>query len=106
MNLPSILCEYSYQKMDLNSSKSIPVRPLLYSGNVLYLSNSFVQSSVVSGGKDPVIVHEVMERPDSVSLVSPPINTIVKVRAESVKKKMNGTLEVASEPLEAFFAVE
>jgi len=47
------------------------------------------------------MVHEVIERPESVSLVRPPMSTMEKVRAEIVKKKYEGN----ENPEEGFVAL-
>ena len=48
----------------------------LYSGNCLYLSNSASHSASERGGFIPFSrCHWVIDRPDSVSLVTPPTNT-------------------------------
>jgi hypothetical protein len=53
------------------------------------LSNAAAQSAALSGGIAPVNgFHSVIDKPDSVSRVMPPITTIEKTRAATVKSQL------------------
>ena len=63
--------------MDLNSAKFILLFTLMYSGVCLYLSNSLIHDASVKGGRIPVTgFHSVIDKPESVKRVSPPIKII------------------------------
>lgn len=71
------------KKIFLKSSISIFELVRIPSGDTLYFSHSASQSSLVNGGRIPVIgCHSTILRPDSVSRVSPPMTMIPKTRAE------------------------
>ena len=60
--------------MMLNSTRLIDGFSMINSGISLYLSNSFCQDNSENGKKMPEIgCHSVIDNPDSVSLVIPPI---------------------------------
>jgi len=62
--------------MTLNSAIVIELLIKVYSGIFLYFSNSTTQDSYDKGGNTPKTgSHSVMERPESVILVAPPIKT-------------------------------
>src|SRR5215472_16499942 len=59
-----------------------------YCGIALYFSNSAVHCASLSGGSTPVTgCHSVMERPDPVSRVMPPITTISRIMAQHAKSQ-------------------
>src|SRR5271157_262170 len=69
--------------MLLNSSKLIQEWTARYSGISLYLANTAAQSAAESGGTTPTTgFHSVIDRPDRVSRVMPPITTIRKIRPQ------------------------
>ena len=53
-----------------------------YSGNCLYRSNSVVHSSFVMGGNDPSGFQSVIDNPDLVKRVTPPMCTIAKTNVD------------------------
>ena len=53
----------------------------LYSGECWYFTNSACHSAVDIGGKLPINFQSVMDRPDLVRRVTPPIMTILKTQA-------------------------
>lgn len=53
-----------------------------HSGNVLYLSNSIIHSSCDMGGREPNTCQLVMDNPDLVKRVTPPICTMAKTSEE------------------------
>src|SRR5580704_7533965 len=58
----------------------MPALSSRYCGMCWYCSNSAVQAVADSGGRMPVTgCHSVVDRPDSVSLVMPPITTMAKI---------------------------
>jgi len=59
-----------------------------HSGYCLYRSNSTDHSSVVMGGRDPSGFQSVMERPDLVRRVTPPMCTMPKTREEVVRSHL------------------
>src|SRR5882724_10170354 len=69
--------------MFLNSARFIPVLSSRYCGICWYFPNSVVQAASDSGGTTPVTgCHSVIDRPDRVSRVMPPITTIAKISAQ------------------------
>src|SRR5579884_4312936 len=69
--------------MYLNSARLIPAFSNLYCGIFLYLANSAAQSADDNGGTMPVTGrHSVIDSPDRVRRVIPPITTIRKIIAQ------------------------
>ncbi len=54
----------------------------------MYRSNSTVHSSSVIGGRDPSGFQSVMERPDLVKRVTPPMCTMPKTREEVARSHL------------------
>ena len=54
----------------------------------MYRSNSTVHSSVVMGGRDPSGFQSVMDRPDLVRRVTPPMWTMPKTREEVARSHL------------------
>ncbi len=62
----------------------MPAFMFRYCGLSRYFSNSAVQSASFNGGSEPPTrFHSVIESPESVSRVSPPITTITVISAKS-----------------------
>ena len=58
----------------------MPWFTIRYSGMALYFSKAAFQPASLSGGTTPINgCHSVMESPESVSRVAPPISTIAKI---------------------------
>ena len=71
---PASLWVNSTQKIDLNSSKLILLFIYIYSGDCLYLLNSSTHSSSLKGGRIPLTgFHSVIDNPESVRRVKPPM---------------------------------
>src|SRR5215217_9701406 len=69
--------------MVLNSARVMPEFSSRYCGICRYFSNSAVQAASESGGIVPVTgCHSVIDNPDRVSRVTPPITTIAKIIAQ------------------------
>src|SRR5690242_4950021 len=59
-----------------------------YCGMALYFSNSAAHCAPVSGGNTPATgCHSVMDRPDSVRRVMPPMTTMSKIMAQQAKSQ-------------------
>src|SRR5216684_9048943 len=66
--------------MVLKSARLMPELSSRYCGMCWYFSNSAAQAAADSGGRMPVTgCHSVIDRPDKVNLVMPPITTITKI---------------------------
>src|SRR5579863_7738965 len=75
--------------MVLKSSRLMPKFNSRYCGMCWYLANSAAQAAGDNGGRMPVIgSHSVIERPERVSLVTPPITTIRKIMAQHTRSQM------------------
>jgi hypothetical protein len=73
----------------LKSARLIPAFSSLYCAVCWYLANSACQSAADSGGTMPVTgCHSVIDRPDQVSRVMPPITTIAKIIAQQTKSQI------------------
>src|SRR6266478_2366947 len=60
-----------------------------YCGISLYLANSAAQSAAESGGRTPTTgFHSVIDRPERVSRVMPPITTIKKISAQQTNSQV------------------
>src|SRR5436305_8364393 len=69
--------------MVLNSARLMPEFSNRYCGMCWYFSNSAAQATVDNGGTTPVTgCHSVIDRPERVSRVMPPITTIAKIIAQ------------------------
>src|SRR5579863_5031511 len=88
---------YSHRKIVLKSARLIPALSSLYCGVCWYLANSACQSAAESGGTMPVTgCHSVIDRPDQVSLVTPPITTIAKIIAQQTRSQIATCRKLAS----------
>src|SRR5439155_19744976 len=82
-----------------------------YCGICWYFSNSAAQAAADSGGRMPLTgCHSVIDRPDSVSLVMPPITTIRKIRpqhtsSQTATARRPGSAKAASLAAECEIAV-
>src|SRR5580700_4104955 len=69
--------------MVLNSARLMPALSSRYCGMCWYFSNSAAQAAADSGGRMPITgCHSVIDKPDKVSLVTPPITTMTKIMAQ------------------------
>src|SRR5262252_4256969 len=74
--------------MPLNSAKLIAKWTARYSGTSLYFANSTAQSAAESGGRTPTTgFHSVIDKPERVSRVMPPITTIKKISAQQASSQ-------------------
>src|SRR5690349_4392178 len=79
-------CRYSQKKICLNAESVMSGWMARYCGIALYPSNSASHSAWLNGGSTPVTgCHSVMERPDSVRRVMPPITTIKNIMAQQAR---------------------
>src|SRR5512145_2163511 len=76
-----------------------------YSGVCRYLANSACHSASESGGRAPVTGrHSVIDSPDSVSRVTPPITTMAKIIAQQARSQSATGLVATAGP--TWFAKE
>src|SRR5438067_1927475 len=75
--------------MVLNWSTLIPEFINRYCGMCWYLANSAAQAAGESGGRTPTTgSHSVIDRPERVSRVIPPITTMTKIMAQQHRSQM------------------
>src|SRR5436305_3866027 len=75
--------------MVLKSSRLIPEFINRYCGMCWYLANSAAQAEGESGGRTPTTgSHSVIERPERVSRVIPPITTMTKIMPQQNRSQM------------------
>ena len=80
--------------MYLNSDKVIKLFTIWYSGVILYLLKTSIQASLLRGGIIPINgFQSVIDKPDSVSLVKPPITIIKKV----IKVNISSQIDILKE---------
>lgn len=84
IDLPTIRWNHSQKKMNLNPSTVIPLSLFvwMYSGLFLYSSNSFSHSSLFIGGNSRLGSHLTIDKPDLVSRVYPPTQTMKKMEED------------------------
>ena len=88
INLPNTLWKYSQKKINLNSERVMPLFTFWYSGNCLYSLKTSCQSTSFNGGIAPLInCQSVIDKPDSVRRVTPPIMTIIAVKIQPINNQ-------------------
>src|ERR1700733_16003552 len=88
MSRPHNRWTYSHRKIVLKSPRLIPALSNLYCEVCWYLPNSAAQSAAESGGTIPVTgCHSVIDKPDHVRRVTPPITTIAKIMAQQTRSQ-------------------
>ena len=91
---PRFYVDIPKKKITLNSERFIPKFINLYSGYFLYSLNRSIQSFSVIGGIIPEKKFQsVIDKPESVSLVKPPIITIIN----TIKAFINNHKEIEFE---------
>src|SRR6202035_5715972 len=80
---------YSHRKIVLKSPRLMPALSSRYCEVCRYLANSVCQSAADSGGTIPLTgCHSVIDSPDQVSRVTPPITTIAKIIAQQTRSQI------------------
>src|SRR5574337_326048 len=75
--------------MDLNSSSDMSKFTFWNCGESWYLEKAICQSCSFSGGMAPMITfHSVMDKPEPVSRVMPPMTTIAKISTQPVNNQV------------------